>query len=78
MAIASFFVPRIGQRGYILYNDGFISDFLTTKEEALREIEKELYFDGITDQEYNNLKEAIQASTLPSDGTTTTEPIAES
>jgi hypothetical protein len=68
-ATAVFFVPRVGGRGYVIYGSGLISDFLHTKEEALLEIGS-AYILGVIDRHtHAELEQAINASSLPSDGT---------
>ena len=68
-ATASFFVPRAGARGYIMYGSGLISDFFYTQEEALTEVGSMYFIGEITQKEYIDLECAIRASSLPSDGT---------
>ncbi len=69
LATASFFVPGEGLRGYVMYGDGFHSDFLDTQEAALEEIGRAFFIGELTQKEYIELERAIRASSLPSDGT---------
>ena len=69
IATASFFVPRVDLRGYIMYRSGLVSDFFSTQEEALEEVGSAYFIGELTQKEYLELEQAIRASSLPTDGT---------
>lgn len=64
-ATASFFIPRVGHRGYIMYGSGLVSDFFNTQEAALEAIGSAYFIGELTSEEYSQLEQVIKKSSLP-------------